>query len=150
MVLDVNTSVIYLLDFTKSFYMIGAETFKTIAVNGTLVNAAVLDLYYLLGFIKYFAEAFRDTVNIVAANSTMLHYNVDVWQKFAGNSIYLLGDYDGRWGMAYIFRKQYECIQPRACCESYASSITYHALEFLKWLVIAASKIGANFSKVFT
>lgn len=148
--MDVNTSVMYLLDFTKSFYMLGAETFKMVAVNGTLINAAALDIYYLLGFIKYFAEAFGDTVNIVSANSTLLHYNVDVWQKLAGNSIYLFGDYDGRWGMAYIFRKQYECIQPGAYCEGYAGSVTYHALDFMKWLIIAASKIGANLSRVFT
>ncbi len=150
MSLDVNTSVLYLLECTKSLYILGAETFKTIASNQSLINTAVLDFYYLLGLIKYFSEAFRDTVNIVAANSTLLRYNVDVWQKLAENSTYLFGDYDGRWGVAYILRKQYECIQPGAYCEGYASSITYHALDFLRWLVIAVSKIGATFSKIFT
>ncbi len=145
--MDVNTSVVYLLDFTRSIYIVAAEVLRTVAENNTLVETTALDLYYLLGFVGNFAEAFRDTVDIIAANSTILRYNVAVWQKLAENSVYIFGDHEGRWGLAYVFRKQYECLQSGWCD---AGSITFHALQFLKWLTITLSRVGASLPKVFT
>lgn len=146
--LDIATS--YIFEFVQALFMLNSEVFRAIATNSTLVDKAALDLYYLLGFLRYFSDGFRDVVDVVMNNSTMMQYSVGMWQKLALNATYVFGDSDANWGIAYVWRKGYECIQPGQYCQSYGPSVTYWALQMLKWLFTAMAKIGENFSTIYT
>ena len=150
MPLDVWMAFSYLIDFFQGLFMLNAEVMRVIAENDTLAGRTAESVYYLSGFLKYFSEVFRDSVNIVAANETMMHYSVGIWQKVAGNATYVFGDDDANWGIAYIWRKSYECIQSGGYCQKQASSLTYSALQFFKWLFAALSEVGRKFSSVYT
>ncbi|WP_290597215.1 MULTISPECIES: hypothetical protein [unclassified Archaeoglobus] len=150
MPINVSISTSYILEFVQALFMLNAELFRAIAINGTLVNRAAEDIYYIFGFIKYFSDGFRDVVNVVINNSTMMQYSVGIWQKVATNATYVFGDDSATWGLAYLWRKGYECIQPGAYCESYGPSVTYWGLQFFKWLFIAMSKIGQNLSVLYS
>jgi len=149
MPLDLWIGISYIIEFVKSLFMLNAEIFRTIAENETLTNRTAESIYYLSGFLKYFSENFRDTVNIVAANDTLIDYSVGLWQKVATNATYVFGDENAQWGIAYIWNKSYECIQAGGYCEDLAPSLTYHALQFFKWMFAALAKIGQKLPLVY-
>ncbi|WP_202319557.1 hypothetical protein [Archaeoglobus neptunius] len=149
MPVDVWMAASYLLQFIQKMFMLNGEIAKIIAENSTLVTRATEDIYYLFGFLKYFSDCIRDATDVVMNNTTMIKYSVGMWQKVAGNITYIAGDENASRGLAYILRKEYECIQPGGYCESYGSSITYWGLESLKWVIILLSKIGAKLSAVY-
>ncbi len=150
MPLNVWMAFSYFIEFFQGLFMLNAEIFRVVAENDTLAEKTAENVYYLSGFLKYFSEVFRDTVSVVAANDTLMRYSVGIWQKVATNATYVFGDDDAQWGIAYIWRKAYECIQPGAYCEAQAPSLTYHALQFFKWMFAALAEVGQKISLVYS
>jgi len=150
MPIDVWIATSYVIEFVQSLFVLNAEIFRIIAENETLAERTAENIYYLSGFLKYFSEVLRDTVNILAQNETLMRYSVGIWQKVATNATYVFGDDDAQWGIAYIWRKGYECIQPGFYCEWQAPSLTYQSLQFFKWLFAALAEVGKKLPLVYT
>lgn len=149
MPLDVWIAFSYFIDFFQWLFMLNAEVMRAIAVNDTLAGKTAESIYYLSGFLKYFSDVFRDSLNVVAANDTMMRYSVGIWQKVAGNATYVFGDDNANWGIAYIWRKSYECIQTGGYCQNQAPNLTYNALQFFKWMFAAMAKVGGKLSSIY-
>ncbi len=111
MPLNVSIATSYVIEFVQSLFVLNGEIFRVIAENDTLVDRSIEGIYYFFGFLNYFSDFFRDFTNVVASNETLMNYSVVIWQKVAKNATYVFGDYDANYGIAYVWRLGYECIQ---------------------------------------
>ncbi|MEM3896141.1 MAG: hypothetical protein QW763_02610 [Archaeoglobaceae archaeon] len=148
MPLNVDIATSYILEFVHGLFIITAEFFKILSKNDVATSVGE-DLYFFFGFLNWFSQFLSDFIDVVMGNETMMRYSVSIWQKVATNASIFFGDYNGDWGIGYIWKRGYLCIQPTAYCESYGSAITYTALEMIKWFLIATGEIGAKLSSVF-
>ncbi len=153
MPLNLDLSTVYIIDGFQGNFIIMAEIFRAIAINSTISDYVVNDIYYIFGFLKwlfYFLNDVSTIVNneIMLGNATWKGWLVGYWQRVALNATWLFGDWRGAWGVAYLWNRGLTCIQPGQFCYNinYGNLTTQEALEMVKWMFNATSEVGRKLS----
>ncbi|MET1124667.1 MAG: hypothetical protein ABWW66_05320 [Archaeoglobaceae archaeon] len=154
--LNMSIATTYVMDGFRANFLLMAEVFRVIATNSTVADYVAQDIYYFFGLLKWVAAFLNDTLSIINAellanNVTWKQILVGYWQKTALNSTYILGDWEGTQGLAYIWKKGYECVQPGQYCYnlSYGNLTTGDALEMVKWQFNAMAEVGKRLASFY-
>ncbi|MEM2346408.1 MAG: hypothetical protein QXN49_07595 [Archaeoglobaceae archaeon] len=156
MPLNLSLATIYIMDGFQGSFMLVAEIMRAIAINQTISDYVAQDLYYIFGLIHWLSYSFNDMLAIInnevmLGNITWRNYLVGFWQKTALNATWIFGNWQGSWGLAYLWNRGLSCIQPGQYCYNvnYGNITTQEALEMFKWIFNATSEVGRKLSMVY-
>jgi len=157
MPLNLDLATLYIIDAFRANFILLAELFRAIAINSTIADYVTQDIYYIFGSVYWLSYALSDMAEVVnselaAGNATWINWVVGYWQKTAINSKWVFGDWEGNWGIAYVWKRGWECIQPGQYCFNvgYGNETVRDALEMIKWLFNATSQIGGRMPNVYS